>query len=430
MSAGEAEVPAAVFVGGPYDGQVRQQEHHERNVRVMQFPSFPRAEAILGERDVFTAAMQPLEYEVETYTAQRIAPFATHDLPMNSWRTWWRRVHPNRWEDPSGHVRLVADPNVPEGIVYGCDVGTGSAVAAHHVAPPPLPYTTGTTASHYYVTISHHMTQAATQFEVMRHSVERLNAAMQQFSLYEWQGNVANQVYIDETHHWNNGAAHQYQQAATYAANYTANIAWSGSTAEYEPVPQTPEQIERRNRALLRRKVVAHRAERRAKKLLMRVLNDLQLHEYAKNGSFTTVAADGRIFRLRSNKTAELLGMDGKPVASYCIHLTGGYRPEDTLVAQKLLLDTDPARFEEVANVTVLRPNVEGERERAAREEVRVAMTGARSIRELRDDDGRYLAEHYRESAAILMGEGIADPEAWDEELREHVARAVRREVA
>lgn len=407
----------------------------------MQFPSFPRAEAILGEADTFLPA-QPLEYEVETYTAQRIAPFADYDYPMNGWRTWWRRRGRDQWEDPSGRVELrtVADPNVPEGIIYGCDVGTGSAVAAHHVAPlpahaaptPPRFHTTaGTNVSRYYVTIQAHFAQATTQFEEMRRSVEHMNAAMQQFNLYEWQGAAATQVYIDEYHHMNNAAAErQYQQAATYAANYTTNVTWA-TTAEWQAEPETPEQIEQRNRARLRRQVAAHRAERRAKKLLISVLNDLQLHEYAKTGSFTTVAADGRIFRLRSGKTAELLGMDGKPVASYCIHLQGGYRPEDTLVAQKLLLSTDPARFEEVANVTVLR-NADAVRERAAREEVRAAMTRAQPLYAL--DPNReaspYLAEHIRESEALLRAEGIADPEAWDEELREHVARAVRREVA
>lgn len=99
-------------------------------------------------------------------------------------------------------------------------------------------------------------------------------------------------------------------------------------------------------------------AGKRARRLLLRLLSEAQQREYADSKTFTVHAANGKVFRLRKGRTAELLGSDGQPVAAYCVHLAGGFPAEDNLAALLLTLQTDPAEFERIANVTPLRRKV------------------------------------------------------------------------
>lgn len=158
-------------------------------------------------------------------------------------------------------------------------------------------------------------------------------------------------------------ARFQAATAATYGLNSTLTggewQAWAGGThytSWGQPRQMTAEEIAQRVRETARQNRERARAVKRGRKLLLRLLTDAQQIEYARTKSITVVAADGRVFRLRKSRTAELLGPDGMPVAAYCVHPSGGFIAEDTLIAQKLMLETDPASFERIANVTRLRP--------------------------------------------------------------------------
>jgi hypothetical protein len=147
-------------------------------------------------------------------------------------------------------------------------------------------------------------------------------------------------------------------------------------------------------------------AAKRGRRLLLSMLDDEQLREYARTQSFVVVAADGRPFRLRKGKTAQLLDAQGRVEASYCIHLFSdrheqeyvSYVAEDTTIAQLLMLQHEPAEFDRIANITPhSRPTIDPAQAQ------------------------RYLEEHDREAEAILRAEGIADPRQWVEDLRREV---------
>lgn len=199
-----------------------------------------------------------------------------------------------------------------------------------------------------------------------------------------------------------------YVAASTNATAATVASTWNSFDFQYVPAPPlTPEQEATRARGE-RRKVLAHK---RARRLLLNLLSDEQQHEYARSKCFTVIAKDGRVFRLRKGKTAELLGGDGVPVAAYCIHLPYGYNHEDTLVALLLSLQTDPAEFERVANITRLKRPAETVRDMAVGlQNVTVAMREAGQA-------ARYALEHVRESRAMLRAEGLSDAEV--ESLRQ-----------
>lgn len=61
-----------------------------------------------------------------------------------------------------------------------------------------------------------------------------------------------------------------------------------------------------------------------------------------------------RIHKGRSGNV-ELLGPDGVPIRKYCVHPHLYVPDEDTMVAQKLMLETDEERFLKTANMTELR---------------------------------------------------------------------------
>jgi len=110
---------------------------------------------------------------------------------------------------------------------------------------------------------------------------------------------------------------------------------------------------ERKHRQAIRRK----RAVRKGQRLLVSMLSETQKWEYAKTGTFTVCGADGELYRLRKGGTVHQLGKNGTPEWSHCIHLSYSYIDEDSLIALKLLLETDPANFHRVANSMRLSPS-------------------------------------------------------------------------
>lgn len=106
----------------------------------------------------------------------------------------------------------------------------------------------------------------------------------------------------------------------------------------------TPEELERREQI---------EADEKAEGLLRSMLTQEQLDQFDAMAAFevTTERARYRIERGRSGNVKEL-DVDGQVVASYCIHPRERVPNADTMLAQKLILESDEAEFLRVANKT------------------------------------------------------------------------------
>lgn len=180
-----------------------------------------------------------------------------------------------------------------------------------------------------------------------------------------------------------------YWTQATSSTNYTpaSNVwnEWATGTASsfkivtapypYDPYKnETDEErvvrlekqaadAELRRRRERRRRIRSDVAVIRAQRLLHSVLSDEQLAEFERTKAFTLTVIDSRTgaerhFRINEGKAGNVTEIDeeGRAMAKYCAHLYGPEPMEDTLVAQKLMLETDIASFERIANVTRIRP--------------------------------------------------------------------------
>ncbi len=97
-------------------------------------------------------------------------------------------------------------------------------------------------------------------------------------------------------------------------------------------------------------------AEKRAEELLIRCLDAEQRKQFRKEKKFKVIGGDGATFELgytRSGNAREF-DADGKPIARFCIHPREDVPIPDVLLAQKLMLETDPASFRKIANKTAL----------------------------------------------------------------------------
>lgn len=98
-------------------------------------------------------------------------------------------------------------------------------------------------------------------------------------------------------------------------------------------------------------------ASERAERLLAAQLTDEQKASYLKDRTFIVTAADGTKFRIKLGRAGnvEELNDAGKPIARLCIHPTEFVPDGDTVLAQKLMLETDPKAFRKIANRTEIR---------------------------------------------------------------------------
>jgi hypothetical protein len=89
----------------------------------------------------------------------------------------------------------------------------------------------------------------------------------------------------------------------------------------------------------------------RAHDLLMRFLTPEQAEQYRKTLYFNIIGADGRTYRLGFPMKVDLF--DGESLAErWCACIPNAPR-EDTIVAQLLLLKSDPESLRRMANVTL-----------------------------------------------------------------------------
>jgi len=128
---------------------------------------------------------------------------------------------------------------------------------------------------------------------------------------------------------------------------------------------------EREKRQAAQRKKDAQRrreleeATERAKRLLKSMLTEEQVHDLETKKHFNLTVIDGKsgdekIYRIDQGMAGnvKLLGPDGRPIRSYCIHAKtmddeGRRLPnEDHMLAQKLLLECNEDEFLRIANMT------------------------------------------------------------------------------
>ena len=131
---------------------------------------------------------------------------------------------------------------------------------------------------------------------------------------------------------------------------------------------------EREKRAVAQRRKEAEKrlftetSKERARHLLSSMLSPEQREEFQEDDCFHLRVIDGksgeeRVYRIDQGfqGNVKLLGPDGRPVKSYCIHAKttddeGRRLPnEDHMLAQKLLLQTDEESFLKIANMSHVR---------------------------------------------------------------------------
>jgi hypothetical protein len=94
-------------------------------------------------------------------------------------------------------------------------------------------------------------------------------------------------------------------------------------------------------------------ATQKARELLLSYLNDIQRAQFEKKGEFTVRSPWGTRFLIMAAGHLNIyrLGPGDKRLARYCVVVDAHVPVYDTMLAQKLLIETDPIKFHETANV-------------------------------------------------------------------------------
>lgn len=96
------------------------------------------------------------------------------------------------------------------------------------------------------------------------------------------------------------------------------------------------------------------KAVKRAKKLLRSLLSPKQKRELTERQQFSMVGSEGGIYEIRQGRSGNVYRVDkeGRRDMSYCCHPREYVPDEDTMLAQKLALETDEGAFCELANAS------------------------------------------------------------------------------
>lgn len=125
----------------------------------------------------------------------------------------------------------------------------------------------------------------------------------------------------------------------------------TSSTGWYEhPYFQRERQAQQQRAAIS--EVARTQADRRARTLLLRCLDRVQRRAFRQQGAFDLVASSGRRYRLKEGRQGNVFRLDsqGREVECLCGHPREAVPVADTLLAQKLWLETDETAFRRVAN--------------------------------------------------------------------------------
>jgi hypothetical protein len=156
-----------------------------------------------------------------------------------------------------------------------------------------------------------------------------------------------------------------YDAASTQLTNVTAvsNQIWAEWNGSYVVYPgsdsfqlATPEEIQRAVDLATERAAHAKLAKGRARKLLVDFLEDGQRASFEKDRYFIVHSRDGlRRYKVTHKRSGnvKLIDSNGKDLASFCIHPQIECPDEDTMLAQKLMLETDEKEFLRIANHTI-----------------------------------------------------------------------------
>jgi hypothetical protein len=133
----------------------------------------------------------------------------------------------------------------------------------------------------------------------------------------------------------------------------------TGSASSQYIIYQPDRESERRMQEQYRREAAERqareaRAASRALRILKSVLSPEQARQFDEHQFFEVQAQNGTVrYLLARGRSANVYRLDaeGKPVKRFCVHPGIACPDEDTLLAQKLLLETNPAEFERLANV-------------------------------------------------------------------------------
>jgi hypothetical protein len=89
----------------------------------------------------------------------------------------------------------------------------------------------------------------------------------------------------------------------------------------------------------------------RAHRLLLQCLTREQRTQLKDTSAFTVTTSAGNVYSIRRGRTANVVQLDNdQPVWRYCVHPPELVPDYDTMLAQKLLLETDEAEFVRLAN--------------------------------------------------------------------------------
>lgn len=97
------------------------------------------------------------------------------------------------------------------------------------------------------------------------------------------------------------------------------------------------------------------KAEARAKKLLLTCLTPEQRNDWEKEQAFRVISADGeRIYQIKRGRcrNVQLLNPEGQVIRHYCAHPIEDVPDDDTVLAQKLMLETCEQEFLRLANAS------------------------------------------------------------------------------
>ena len=146
-------------------------------------------------------------------------------------------------------------------------------------------------------------------------------------------------------------------QPATSSGSGSGNIIYSSPPSP--PVLSTEEQKELRQARLEKERQLKEKrdaAQRKAEELLCGVLDEGQLEQFKKTKWFFVVSQSGRRYRIRHGwiENIDELDRNDMVIAKHCIHPYSRVPIEDSMLIQKLMLEADEKRFEEIANRTLL----------------------------------------------------------------------------
>lgn len=143
-----------------------------------------------------------------------------------------------------------------------------------------------------------------------------------------------------------------------YWVQWVGDATYAGGQIARESEEQKAQRIQREaetKQRQLEEQQKREAAKKRAEELLVASLDSDQQKEYQKERSFTVLSKDGqRKYRIQTGRSrnVQLLDASGRVVKHYCAHPAELVPDQDTMLAQKLMLEHAEDQFLKIANVS------------------------------------------------------------------------------